>query len=354
MKAFKTFLLVACILACLMGVAGQDTLTITPDSTSYEVDLSSLDPADRDHPYVTQPIEITIGGSLSNPAATISISVQPDEGLILHAYEVVPFEGALPARTTVKVMVLRASDTGERTASLRVASGSASASTEVTLQLTREKIGVSVTDPEENERFEPGDFSIRGKVEPPLQGLIVNVDLFHRYPELKTQEQIEGYKSGIRYNGLAVTRADGTFEIETDTVAFERGFGTQSPADIEEGVWYIHYYTKGLVIFGEDLEDVNHKDYQSTVHGGVKAFDTEYNGIPEPLGSDVPEKHVRKFVASSSPDWSESIPLLPGLTRTLQGLLPSDALPYAPFMALVLFLLLILVAVLVVYRIVRR
>jgi hypothetical protein len=187
-----------------------------------------------------------------------------------------------------------------------------------------------------------------------VEGVIVHLDLFHKYPELKTQEQLQGLKSGIRYNGLAVTKADGTFAIQPSTVAFQRGFDTMRADEIEGGVWYIHYYTRGQVLYGENLDALDHDNPQQTVGGGVKTFETEYEGVPDPPGSEVPESQVRKFVLNAFPAWFESIPALPVLTRPFLGMLPSEALPYAPYAALLIVLILALVVVRVVVKAVRK
>jgi hypothetical protein len=350
-------LLLVCALSLGLSpgqIAAQDSLTLAIESDRFQVDLSDLDPPNADTPYVTVETQITIGGSLSNPEASISISVAGEESLYLQGYEVDPFQGALPAQTKLRILVNRASEVGSKKATIRASSGQASSAVEITLVLNRETITVSILEPAEGETFKPGEYPIRGRVEPPVEGIIVHVDLFHKYPELKTQEQIQGLKSGIRYNGLAVTKADGTFAIEPGTVAFQRGFGTMRADEIEGGVWYIHYYTRGQVLYGESLDALDHDNPQQTVGGGVKTFDTEYDGVPDPPGSEVPESQVRKFVLNAFPAWFESIPALPELTRPFLGLLPSEALPYAPYVVLLMVLILALVAVRVVAKAVRK
>lgn len=351
----------AFLLVCALSVglslgqaAAQDSLTLAIESDRFDIDLSDLDPPNADTPYVTLETPITIGGSLSDPQASISVSVTGEEGLYLQGYEIDPFQGALPAQTKLRILVNRASEVGSSKATIRASSGQASSTVEISLIVSRETITVSVLEPADGENFKPGEYSIRGRVDPPVEGVIVHLDLFHKYPELKTQEQLQGLKSGIRYNGLAVTKADGTFAIQPSTVAFQRGFGTMRADEIEGGVWYIHYYTRGQVLYGENLDALDHDNPQQTVGGGVKTFETEYEGVPDPPGSEVPESQVRKSVLNAFPAWFESIPALPDLTRPFLGMLPSEALPYAPYAALLIVLILALVVVRVVVKAVRK
>jgi hypothetical protein len=269
--------------------------------------------------------------------------------LYLHSYQVEPFQVDLPASTKVLLMIFRHSDLGTRSAVIGISSTGISDQTEVSLVLTRDDVRVTLTEPAEGETFKPGEYSIEGEVEPPVEGLIVNVDLYHRYPELKTQDQIRGLESGIRYRGRVVTGEDGTFAIEPDTVAFERG-GPVRADEIEGGVWYIHFFTNGMKLFGDDLDRANHDDPQGTAFGGIKTFESDYAGVPHVEGGDVPDEHVRKFVLNAFPPWYEKLPILPGLTRPLLGFLPSEVLPYAPYIVL----LIILIALYLVMRAVMK
>jgi hypothetical protein len=135
-----------------------------------------------------------------------------------------------------------------------------------------------------------------------------------------------------------VTKDDGTFVIEPETVAFERGRPMRAN-EIEGGVWYIHFFSNGAKLYGDDLDRIDHDDPHGTAHGGVKTFETDYSGIPAVIGGDVPEEHVRKFVLNAFPQWYEKLPVVPGLTRPFLGFLPSEILPYAPYIALLVILI---------------
>ncbi|MBU7005059.1 MAG: hypothetical protein HXS50_05790 [Theionarchaea archaeon] len=323
----------------ICAVQAQDSISISADVASINVDLSDLTTPDADNPYVTVEVPVTIDGFLSDPSTTLTVTVTPGNGLYLHSYQVEPFQGDLPASTTISLMVFRNSDLGARNAIIEIRYSGLTDQASVSLVLARERIEVTISEPVEGETSKPGEYSILGWIEPAIEGVIVNVDLYHKYPQLKTEEQIQGMESGIRYRGIAVTRGDGTFAIEPETVAFERGRPVRAD-EIEGGLWYVHFFSNGAKLFGDDLDRVDHDDPHGSVHGGVKTFETDYAGIPEVTGGDVPEDHVRKFVLNAFPQWYEDLPILPGLTRPFLGILPSEALPYAPYIVLLAILLL--------------
>ena len=110
---WRSLSLIPIVLTLLLftcAVQAQDSISISADVTSISVDLSDLGPPDAENPYITVEVPVTIDGVLSDPSATLTVSVTPGNGLYLHSYQVAPFEGELPSSTTVSLMVFRHSD----------------------------------------------------------------------------------------------------------------------------------------------------------------------------------------------------------------------------------------------------
>jgi hypothetical protein len=191
-------------------------------------------------------------------------------------------------------------------------------------------------------------------VDPPVAGVVVHVDLYHKYPELKTDEQIAGYKSGIRYYGSTATLSDGTFEIRPSDVAMERMMSPYALDQVEEGVWYLHFYTQGLKLYGEDLQAFDPRKPYETMRTGILTFDTDYSGVPEVKGGDVPESNVAKAGETAQPDWAKKLPGIPTLIRTFFSNVPSALDPFVPFIALAILVLIILAIVVVAVKVVQR
>ena len=292
--------------------AGYD-LSVSSSLSTATINLSSQGMGDHpfpitggsvtwgDHPYVTLEFDIQVSGNVpENPnqpevLAKTTISISSQEGVYMD-YTVDPNYVRLSFTAHVVMKIYRSSETGDNQLTISASAGGESAETIINLKLIRDKISISLTKPEENDHYQPGSIKIEGTVSPAVGGVVVNVDLYHKYPELKTQEQIQGYRSGIQLRGMTVTKSDGSFVIDESTGAFEHfPLSGITISAIKEGAWYIHFFTNGMKLYGDDLKRVDYTRPMATAFGAVKTYDSDYRGVP-PLGGDVPKEHVRKFL----------------------------------------------------------
>lgn len=150
--------------------------------SEVNLDLSDLS-RDPDRPYITQEFEIIAEGDIPGAA---SISLSCGEGVYLSRSEIKPRRKVPPFRAQAAVKIRRSSDLGTREIEI-TASGDGLKAT-AKLELSRSKVQISITEPKPNTYTNPGEIKIEGKVSPPIEGLIIHVDLYHKYPELKTPE----------------------------------------------------------------------------------------------------------------------------------------------------------------------
>ena len=354
-KAWTLF--VAALLLVVLGSCQVAfcQVAVTPTPPHIAVDLSSLEPPDSDSPTVTVVFKVKVEGS---PADLFSLSVTPQQGLEVQGYQVEPSQGTLPIQDAqVTLNVARYSEVGSKTVTITASSNTASGQGQVVLELSRRKISISLTKPKAGESTKPGNWSIAGRVDPPVGGVVVHVDLYHKYPELKTDEQIGGYKSGIRYSGSTATLPDGTFEIGPSDVALERMMAPYALNQVEERVWYLHFYTQGFKLYGEDLQAFDPRKPYETMRTGVLTFDADYAGVPKVKGGDVPESNVAEAgeaAQTAQPDWAKNLPLIPTLIKTFFSNVPSALAPFVPFIALAILVLIVLAIVVVAVKVVQK
>ena len=288
-------------------------LSVSSSLTTATINLSSQGMGDQpfsitggtvtwgDHPYVTLEFDIQISGNVpENPnkpdvLAKATVSITTGEGLYVD-YTVEPNYIRIPYTAHAVVKIHRYSEVGDRQLIINANAGGESDQTTVNIKLTRSKVSISVKKPEDNDHFQSDNLKIEGSIDPAVGGVVVHFDLYHKYPELKTQEQISGYRSGIQLRGWTVTKPDGSFVIDSTTGAFERfPLSGISMSAIKEGVWYLHFFTRGLKLYGDDLKRIDYRRPMATAYGAVKTYDSDYMGTP-PTGGDVPKEHVRKFI----------------------------------------------------------
>jgi len=315
----KTFpILISFILLFLGSIphfayGAEYDLSVSSSLTTASINLSSQGMGDQpfsitggtvtwgDYPYVTLEFDIQVSGNVpENPSqpdvlARGTVYITTGEGLYVD-YTIEPNNVRIPFTAHAVVKIHRYSEVGDRQLVVDAHAGGESAQTTVNLKLTRSKVSISLKKPEENDHFQSDNIRIEGSIDPPVGGVVVNLDLYHKYPELRTQEQISGYRSGIQLRGMTVTKPDGSFVIDSTTGAFERfPLSGISISAIKEGVWYLHFFTNGLKLYGDDLKRVDYQRPMATAYGAVKTYDVDYTGIP-PDGGDVPTEHVRKFI----------------------------------------------------------
>jgi len=124
---------------------------------------------------------------------------------------------------------------------------------EFTLKFVRDSIKVFLTKPTNGSLIVHPNLVFEGYVKPRVQGVIVKLRIYHKYPEV---HKLDG--SGITAVGIAVTNKNGNFRITESDKDFTIGWETVvSLEKFSDGTYWVLFHTDGRVLFGDYLKRVD-------------------------------------------------------------------------------------------------